>query len=171
MKKNLLSIIILVLLVVNLALTAVLIFSILPETKKTDKMITDICSILDLELTSTSADGETEKVPIEDLVFYDFEEEMIINFKPDADGKSHYAVVSISLAMNSKHDDYETYGANISEKESLMKNVIIDVVGQYTFTEGQANQEQMKAEILTELQEMFDSRFITQVIFSDIQFQ
>lgn len=171
MKKNLLSIIILVLLVVNLALTAILMFSILPETKKTDKMITDICSILDLELTSTQADGEAEQVPIKDLVFHDFEEEMIINFKPDADGTAHYAVVSISIAMNSKHEDYDTYGKTISEKESLMKNVIINVIGQYTCEEGQANTEAMQDEILAELHDMFGSRFITQVIFSDIQFQ
>lgn len=166
MKKNLLSVIILVLLVVNLALTSILMFSILPETKKTDKMITDICSILDLELN-----GDAEQTPIEDLVFYDFAEEMIVNFKPDTDGKAHYAVVSISIAMDSKHEDYKNYGETISEKESLMKNVIIGVIGQYTCEEGQADMEGMKAAILKELQDMFGSRFITQVIFSDIQFQ
>lgn len=171
MKKNLLSVIILVLLIVNLVLTSILMFCILPESRKTDKMITDICSILDLELTSNSADGEAEKVPIEDLAFYDFEDELIINFKPDTDGNNHYAVIKVSIAMNTKHEDYATYGETIEEKESLMKNVIIDVVGKYTMTEGQENQEDMKNEILAELQDLFGSRFITQVIFSDIKFQ
>ncbi len=171
MKRNLLSIVILVLLVVNLVLTSVLMFSILPETKKTDKMITDICSILDLELTSNQADGEPEAIPIDDLVFYDFTEEMILSFKPAADGTAHYAVLNVSLAMNSKHEDYEKYGATIGEKESLMKNAIVTVIGRHTCEEGQANVEGLQNEILEELQNMFGSRFINQVIFSDIKFQ
>ena len=52
MKKNLMSVIILALVFANFVLTALLMFTVLPETKKANKMIEDVCNAVDLELNS-----------------------------------------------------------------------------------------------------------------------
>ena len=52
MKKNMLAVLILLVLVVNLTLTAYMIFTVLPNAKRTDELITKIMQIIDLELES-----------------------------------------------------------------------------------------------------------------------
>ena len=44
MKKNLISVIILALVLANFVLTALLVFTVLPETKKANKLIEEVCS-------------------------------------------------------------------------------------------------------------------------------
>ena len=48
MKKNLLSVVILALLVVNLILTGIMMFSCVSANKKTAALVNDIASVLDL---------------------------------------------------------------------------------------------------------------------------
>ena len=50
MKKNLMTVLVLALVLVNLVLTAILTISILPETKKANELITQVCNAIDLEL-------------------------------------------------------------------------------------------------------------------------
>lgn len=170
MKKNILTLIILVVGVANLILTAIIMFSIVPSAKKSDKMITDICSVLDLELESEKEE-KADKVAVSDLSFFDIEDEMIVNLKTGADGKTHYAVLKVSVSMDTKNKDYKTYGEKISEQSSLIKNAVFDVVGAYTYEEAQGKNEEMENKILEEIHDMFNSDFIYQVIFSDVKLQ
>lgn len=170
MKKNILTLIILVVSVANLILTAIIMFSIVPSAKKSDKMITDICSVLDLELASEEEE-KVDKVAVSDLSFFDIEDEMIVSLKAGADGEVHYAVLKVSVAMDTTNKDYKTYGATISERSSLIKNAVFDVVGSYTYEEAQGKTEEMEKKILDELRDMFDSDFLYQVIFSDVKLQ
>ena len=50
MKKNLMTVIILALVLVNLVLTAILAFTIIPQTRKSNQLIDKIASAIDLEL-------------------------------------------------------------------------------------------------------------------------
>ena len=61
MKKNLISVLILALVLANLILTAILAFTIIPQTKKSNELIDQVCSAIDLELES----GSNISVPIE----------------------------------------------------------------------------------------------------------
>ena len=54
MKKNMISVIILALLIVNIVLTGVMMFSIVSTEKKTAKLIDGISTALNLELTPQS---------------------------------------------------------------------------------------------------------------------
>ena len=54
MKKNLMTVIILALVLVNLVLTAILAFTIIPQTRKSNQLIDKIASAIDLELEHTS---------------------------------------------------------------------------------------------------------------------
>ena len=44
MKKNLITVIILALVLANLILTAILVFTIIPQTKKSNQLIDQVCS-------------------------------------------------------------------------------------------------------------------------------
>lgn len=170
MKKNILTLVIVVLTFANLVLTAIMMFSVLPSAKKTDKMITDICSVLDLELASEKED-EANKVPQENLSYYDIEDEMLVGLKAGEDGEAHYAVIKVSVAMDTKHKDYKKYGETMEERASLVKSAVFDVVGSYTYETAQGKTEEMEKKILEEIRDSFDSDFVYQVLFSDIKFQ
>ena len=55
MKKNMLSILILALLIVNIVLTAIMMFSITGTAKKTSALIDDISAAINLDLKNQSA--------------------------------------------------------------------------------------------------------------------
>ena len=98
---------------------------------------------------------------------------MTIPLRKGADEKDHYAVVSISLAMNTKNEDYEKFGSQESmlERESLIKNEINEVVGSYTLEEAQTNTQAVQTAILDRIQNLFGSKFIYKVVFRDVIFQ
>lgn len=171
MKKNIFSIIILALVVVNLILTAVMMFSVVPASKKSNQLITQVCSALDLELEANAEETGESTISIDQIAVYDIADQMTVNLAKDADGQDHYAVFSVTISMDTKNDDYETYGSTISEKESLIKSEIINVVSSFTLEQAQSNKSDMQSQILANLQKMFDSDFIIDVAFRDIVFQ
>ncbi len=171
MKKNLLSLVILSLLVVNIVLTAVMLFSVLSTNKKTAAIVTDIAGILQLELNS-GGDG-AGAVSIADTEVYAIAEQTIALEKEEGDTKDHFAVVSMSLSINMKHEDYKAYGADVVNKEDLIKSEIISVISSYTATEARLPevQEKMCDEILERVQNLYGSTFIYKVSFSNIMVQ
>ena len=170
MKKNLLSIVILSLLVVNIALTAVMMFSVMKTNQKTASIVTDIAEILSLELDTEGGTGEGPTVSLADTEVYSIQDSMTVTLKRDAtDTADHYCVVNVSFSLNTTHEDYETY-KDLSTKESLIKSKIIEVISSYSLTEAQVATEQMADEILKKVQEMYGSDFIYDVSFSSIIF-
>ena len=103
MKKNLMTVIILALVLVNLVLTAILAFTIIPQTRKSNQLIDKIASAIDLELEDGSG-KDTAAVPVEDIEVYDIESSFTVNLSPSGDGKDHVAVFSIGLSLNTKSD-------------------------------------------------------------------
>ena len=176
MKKNLISIIILALLIVNVVLSAIMIFSVVGTSKKTAALVDDIAMALNLELTAGSGgEGTAVSVPLSDTELYDISEKMTIPLKVEADEngneQQHYFIANVTLSMNTKGDGYKDYGATIDTMESLIKSEIADVVQSYTIEEARNNQEQMKRDILDRLHRMFESDFIFNVSFSDTMVQ
>jgi flagellar FliL protein len=172
MKRNLLSIIILALLIVNIVLTTIMMMNVSKASAKTGELVTAIANSLNLELSSGAEAGAVkEEVAMEDTSVYKIPDQMTIPLMPGEDGKSHFCLVSVALSMNTKHDDYETYGANIADKVDLIKQCVLDVIKGYTFEEAQANTDMMREDILKSIQKMYGSDFIYQVSFSDILFQ
>lgn len=168
MKKNLLSIIILSLLVVNIALTVVMMFSVVKTNQKTAEIVTDIASILKLELDTS--EGSVQEVSIADTQVYTIADSMTIRLKNDeGDDKDHYLIVKVSFSLNTKHEDFATYG-DLSTKEDLLKGEINSVVGSYTYAEAKLSPDQMCDEILRRVQTMYGSDFIYKVSFSEIIF-
>ena len=173
MKKNLISIIILALLIVNVVLTAIMMFSVTSTSKKTAALVDNISTALNLELAAKGTDSEeaAEEIPMSDIQTYDISESMTIPLKTDEDGKPHFCMVSVTLSMNTKDKGFKTYGADLSGQESLIKSEIIDVFGQYTLSEARDQQDEIRQEILQRVQKMIDSEFIFNISFSNILFQ
>ena len=80
MKKNLISVIILALLIVNIALTAIMMFSVVGASKKTAALVDNIATATNLELSSGTA-GPTATVSMADTETYSFAETMTIPLK------------------------------------------------------------------------------------------
>ena len=173
MKKNLMSIIILALVLINLVLTAIIMFSTVSANKKTVALVDNIAAVLDLELNdgSASADEGEVSVSVADSQVYDIADSMTISLKPSEDGSDHYCLVEVSFSLNTKHDDYKTYQPLLAERESKVKSEIIDVIGSYTKEEAMADVPGLQAAILAKVQSMFDSDFIYEAYFRYIKIQ
>ena len=172
MKKNLVSIIILALLIVNIILTSVMLFSVTGTMKKTASLIDGIAMALSLELgEDISAEAAAEAVPMEDVAVYQIADEMTIPLAVGADGKDHFCMVSVSLSMNTKADGYKDYGATVGEKEDLIKGEIVSAIGSYTIEEAKADTDAIRKDILQRIQRMYGYDFIYDVVFREIFFQ
>lgn len=167
MKKNLISIVILALLVVNIVLSAITLFSVAGTNRKTAALVTDIASAIHLDL---GGEEEVEtQVPMADIVTYDMAE-VTLPLRVGEDGEAHYAVLNITLSMNSKDKDYKSYGndGDLSPRESLIRGEISDVIGQYTVEEARVSGSVIEQQILENIQALYDSKFIFNVTISGI---
>lgn len=174
MKKNMLSIIMIALLVVNIVLNVVMLFAVVPNASKTNELIAKVASAVDLEIEDES-DGEAS-YSIEDLTGYTFtSESLTISLKKSADDtKDHYAVITgISISMNSKADDYEAISTYVTNNEIKLKDKITSVFSKYTKDEAQSKTEQIKQEILDELssKSCLDSDTVVEINFGNLAFQ
>ena len=171
MKKNLLSVIILALLVVNLALTGVMMFSTVSANKKTVALVDQIAAILNMEVKPELNTESAKEVSILDTDTYNIADEMVITLKKGEDGAEHYAIVSISMSLDKTDERYAELQPLVEANESKIKSVINDTFSKYTKEEASANQKAIADEILRQIQTMFDSTFIYEVYYRDIKFQ
>ena len=162
MKKNLMTVIILALVVANLVLTAIMMFTIVPQTKKANEMITKVCESIDLELNSGAATG-LSNLPIDQIETYDVAdgETITVNLK---DGG--YAVVSVCISVNNESETYEESTTEpLSTKESIIKDSIIEIVGNYSKDELNASKDDVKSELLKTLQKTFGADYVVGISF------
>lgn len=171
MKKNLMSILILALLVVNVALTAIMMFSVTGAMKSTTALVGKIAAVLDLEL---NLDKDENAVAIEDSVTYDIADTMTIPLQIDEteeDAGQHYAMIQVSLQMDKSNKDYKSYSETLATNESIIKGEIIEVVSSHTLAEFRNDTDGVRREILARIQRMYGSDFIYKVVFRDWKVQ
>lgn len=172
MKKNLLTVLMMALMLVNIVLTSVLLFSVIGTNRKTNELVSNIATVMNLELTEPGEEEEVQ-VSMKDTVVYNIEGAMTIPLMADpdsADGKQGYIRFEVAFSMDSKNKDYKTYGAEIDTRASLIKDAITSVVSTHTESECRDDLEGLKEEILEAVQNLFQSDFIYQVALSEIQF-
>ena len=167
-----LSVLILALLIVNVALTSIMMFTMMGTNKKTAKLIDGISTALSLEITDPSMEGvEAEaEVAMEDIKVHQIPDQLTIGLAKGADGKAHYCVVSISLSLNTKDPDYEKYNATLDDNVDMIKDKIFQVVGSHTIEEAESNTDGLREEILEAIQQMYGSKFVYNIVFRDIMF-
>ncbi len=164
MKKNLMTLLILALVVVNMIMTAVMMFITIPQTQKANAMITKVCEAIDLELNSGAATGMSN-LPIDRIDIYDVAagETLTVNLKGGG-----YAVVGVSVSVDKESENYtENEGITyLSSKESVVKGAIIEIIGTYTKEELGESKEDAKAEILKSLKKTFGADYVVGVDFT-----
>ncbi len=166
MKRNLLSIIILALLVVNIVLSAIMMVSVTSASRKTAAMVADISTIIGLEIEGLPKSDVSPSVSMADTEVYSIVDEMTIPLKKGEDGEDHYAVGNVSMSMNTKHKDYKTYSESMANMEGIIKDIIYSVMAEYTLDEIRADSDGIKQQILTKIQERFESDFIYSISFN-----
>ena len=168
MKKNLLSVLILTLLVINIALTSIMMFGMMSSVKSTSALVGKIAAVLNLELAMDEKDEQ--QVSIADSVAYDISEAMTIPLKnSENDAEQHYAKISVSILMDKNSKDFKKY-SDLSAYVPEIKSIIIDVVMNYTKEEFMATKDDICKEILSKIQERFDnSDVIYNIVISDFQ--
>lgn len=172
MRKNLLSVIILALLIVDIVLTAIMMFSVVGTSQKTSRLVGDIASALALDLSDPTVDSNEVEVSVADIATYKFDEQLTITLKDSGDGKDHYFITSVSFSMNMKDKDYKTYGESVANQADLLKSNVYSVVSDFTLDDLRAdNNAAAEKEILKRIQEMYDSEFIFKVNFIDFLYQ
>ena len=177
MKKNLLRILILALLVVNLALTAVMMVSVIGTNGKTAAMVDSILTVMNLEVTAPGGEAE-DNIPLSQTATYPLADRLMLQLKPTVDGEGktsgHSMVIFyMSLAMDTKNDDYKELGSaeTLQGFEIQIKDAVASVVRNYTEQEFNEKSEQVRAEILAAVQNLFQSKFIYRISISDVMFQ
>ena len=180
MKKNLLSIIILALLVVNIAMTGFMLLSVMTTNSQTAKLVSDIAAALELETSGGVGGGfsaePSEPAGVNEIATFGFvgnQDRLTINLKPGADGKSHMMVVEVVFSMNMANPDYATYGSSeqLSGMRDLVKSIVTETLAGYSMEELQENNQGARDQILEKVREMFNSNFIYDVNFSSVLFQ
>ncbi len=109
---------------------------------------------------------------MEDTAFHDMESELTIMLAKDPldeEAKEHFVMVQVSLSMDTTNKDYKTYGESINDNQ--IAGVMQEVFGKYTADEVQPRSEDIKEEILAEIQKLYNSEFIYKVTFSKLVVQ
>lgn len=170
MRKSIINIIILAVCIINVVLCGILVFAIVPAMTSTNKMVTSICKLIDLDLENKELEENEGVVPIDKIVVHDIADEMTITLKTGSDNKTHYVIVKVSILMNSAHEDYVTYSTVLPTQESLIKSKVIEIISKYTLEQAQGFSDVVKDDILKALQEMYKSEFIIDVNFREFIF-
>ena len=163
------TVIILALVFANFVLTAILMFTMMPQAQKANDMITKVCEAIDLELNSGAATG-LSNLPMSQIEVYNVAEgaTMTVNL---ADGK--YAVVAIAISVNNESEEYKEGGAGttlLSTKEALIKDAVRESISQYSKEELSANSDIVKEEILEILKKDFGSEYVVGISFPTFTF-
>lgn len=168
MKKSMLNVITLALVLINLVLTVILTFSIVSTTKKTDNLIVKVAEIIDLDVGGgLSSEDTNSKLGVNDLETVDVKNSddttKITLSLLDSNNKIHYAQVNVTLTLNKKSKDYEAKRASINSGMQLIVNNVNSVVSAYTYDTALQNKNNMEAQLLSELQNLFQTDMIHSV--------
>lgn len=169
MKKNMLTVVILALCLVNLILTGTMVFVVVPTAQKTDRLISQVASVIELELK-----GDSEIYDITGAEPYKIEEKKQMNLAPGEDGKDHYAILDyVTVYLNPDSEKYKQYKEDLlnGTYNPMILDKVESVISGYTYEETVDGREQMKKDVLNELKKVFGSSdFIISVSFGNLLF-
>ncbi len=173
MKKNILTIVILALALINVVLSAMIVFVVVPTSNKTNNLIKQVASVIDLELESPDEEEVALEVPIENREMFAIEGDITVNLKKTQnDNKDRFGVISVSLTINNTSKSYKALHPKLEETTPWVKSIVRDVVSKYTFEEAKADLSPIEDEILQKLKEKYESDdFIIEVVFGSANFQ
>lgn len=172
MKKSLLTIITFALVLVNLVLTAVMALTIVPEVNNVNTLIAKISEAIDLDISSGDEINGGANVSIDKIAPYNISSNLTINLKKDEDGKDHFAVLAITLSLNTASEAYATYNADtLITYEGVIRGEINKTVSSYTIEEIKQDTTSVQDDIKSKLNTLFGSDLVAGVSFSSATYQ
>ncbi|GHU40973.1 hypothetical protein FACS1894111_02490 [Clostridia bacterium] len=172
MNKNLISMLILALVLANLILTAVIMLTVLPQTKAANNLIAKVAAAIDLDIKGAGGAGigEGAAVSPEHIEEYSVNggEPITVNLKPGADGVAHYAIVKSSLSINTKSKDFKKFGSEetLKAKDVTFQSAIQNAISAHTLDELRSNQQAVQEEAAKKICALYgDTDLIVDVAF------
>lgn len=173
MKKNIFSVIITVLTVVNVVLTAIMFFVMLPTFQKSNTLITQVASVLNLELDADKDADADADFTLKDLenTTATFDDDQTVNLKDSGDKKQHFGVFSgYTVGVNKNAKDYKDFKTEfIAQNQSAITDIIRTVMQNHTYEE--CDEALIKKEALEEIQAKFDTKAIVQLTLDNFKKQ
>lgn len=172
MKKNIFSVIITALTVINVVLTAILFFVMVPTFTKTNNLLTQIASAINLDLdVDGDANGE-EDYSLKDLetVPVTFEAQQTLNLKVGKDGQAHYALIDgYSVSVYKEADDYKDVSDILENNQAEITDIIREVIQNHSNDD--ISEDVIKKEALEEIQKHLDSKAVKKVMLTNFMYQ
>ena len=157
MKKNLLTIIVIALLIVNIVLTGIMMISMMGTNKKTADLVSDIAAVLNLEL-GVEEEEEVVEIPMSQQFIWNLTDKLEIPLQSedivDVDGnitgkKDHYIVfTTIAFSLDTKAKGYKEYGENIANYESMVRDAVTSTVSKHTIDDCRNDFDTIREEVL-----------------------
>lgn len=175
MKKSMLNVITLALVLINLVLTVLLTFSLVSTNSKTNNLIAKVAQIIDLDVGGISTDGgeKNTTVNIDDIEYRDVvsgdSNKITVSYTDG--GKTHYVVLSVVLGLNKKAKDFETKSTSVNNGMKLIVSQITTEALKYSYNTVSANKTTIENNLLTQLQDQFQTEMIYSVTLSEILVQ
>lgn len=170
MKKNIFSVIITALTVINVVLTAIMFFVMLPTFQKTNNLITQVASVINLELEDENSSGD-EQYTLADLeeVPVTFEETQNLNLAVGSDEKEHYATLDgYTLSLNKKSKDYKKLSETVKKNQTKFTDIVRDVISSHS--KDDISEDVIKQEALKQIQELLDSKVVVEIYLTNFVF-
>ena len=157
MKKNLITVLILAISIINLVFNILLVFVFMPSANKTNKLITDIAKVLDLEIASQSNGDNT--FDVSNLVYFKLEQGNPINLAADGTNESHVLQYGITINLDKTSSDYSKTESTLTESKDMIYDITRNIIGRYTYAQVvDVNvQNQSKEDVLQALKQTFNS--------------
>ncbi len=169
MKKNILTIVIMAATIMNLVLTIVMVFSIVPAMNKTNKLVDKVAEVIDLETEKE----EAADYSVENLEAYKiaFEAKQTINLKGDpGDAEAHFVVIDgITISFNTEADDYEKIKESVTNADVYITDFVKEAISEQTITTLDENK--VKELALAKIQEFYGSKCIVRISLQGFMFQ
>lgn len=180
MKKNLLTIMIIALLIVNIVLTGIMMISMMGTNKKTADLVSDIAAVLNLEL-GVEEEEEVVEIPMSQQFIWNLTDKLEIPLQSedmvDVNGnitgkKDHYIVFeTIAFSLDTKAKGYKKYGENIANYESMVRAAVTSTVSKHTIDDCRNDFDTIRKDVLEAVRALFDEEFIYNVAISGIKYQ
>ena len=172
MKKSMLNVITLALVLINLVLTVLLTFSLVSTNNRTNKKVGEI---IDLDAAGNAANGSQtgSAVNIDDIEYVEVKsgDSTNITVSYTDSGKTHYVVFKVTLGLNKKAKDYSTKSTSINNGMKLIVSQITNEALKYSYNTVTTNKTTIEKNLLSTLQDQFETEAICSVTLSEILVQ
>ena len=175
MKKSMLNVITLALVLINLVLTVLLTFSLVSTNNRTNNLIKKVGEIIDLDAAGNAANGSQtgSAVNIDDIEYVEVKsgDSTNITVSYTDSGKTHYVVFKVTLGLNKKAEDYSTKSTSINNGMKLIVSQITNEALKYSYNTVTTNKTTIEKNLLSTLQDQFETEAICSVTLSEILVQ